>query len=556
MNSSPSGAVPHPEKPRPETPQPETPQPEQPEAPQGETPASARTGEPAASEPIDAVAALLAAAGVRARPLREVLAQLTEGAHTLDDLVRTPAVPRRIVEELLTAAGSDIDVENGTYRLVPAVLHRYRARFALDALTGTPDGPEVLDRVREFVASGPAPAAALDHVTATPETTLRRAEWLRDHYDLRGARILCLGDHDLTSLAVGLIEPSAQVTVVDLDERVLAHIDGLTAEHGLRIHTLHADLRFGLPPAAKGAADVVFTDPPYTPEGVGLFAASATECLADANSRVLIAYGFSDRSPALGHKVQQELLQLGMVFEAILPNFHRYYGAQAIGSASDLYVCLPTTRTRKLAGGKSASIYTHGPQSVEAATATPTEAFLRKLGDLTRTPVEKLRRPGWDRPVPAPRDCPVFDLRADPGPWLLRMLLACNADRVAFVVGNRHPDITSEHAQTSLASLIAAKYTLRFHRSSPDPNCAVVFATPPAREPGIAGHLLHRAHGKVGNIWREALIAEADRAGSTLTKKEANQRVAALIQDTTDLGARLVDLPRHRLAALLHTADV
>ena len=54
------------------------------------------------------------------------------------------------------------------------------------------------------------------------------------------------------------------------------------------------------------------------------------------DGRVLLAYGFSDRTPALGLKVQQELQRLGLVFEAILPAFHRFDGAQAIGSAADL----------------------------------------------------------------------------------------------------------------------------------------------------------------------------------------------------------------------------
>lgn len=519
----------------------------------GEAPVSGGTESTATPEPLDAVTALVEAAGALARPLREVLALLAAGSHTLDDLVRTPAVPRRTVEELLAAAGGDIDTAGDAHRLAPAVRHHYRDRFALDALRADPAGASMLQRVRDFVASGPPPMAALDHVTATPETTLRRAEWLRDNYDLRGAHVLCVGDHDLTSLAVCLVEPSARVTVVDLDERVLAHIDGVAAEHGSNVRTLHADLRFGLPPAVHGWADLVFTDPPYTPEGMGLFAARAAECLAGANSRVLLAYGFSDRSPALGHKVQQELLRLGMVFEAILPGFHRYHGAQAIGSASALYVCRPTARTRKLAGKQTAAIYTHGPQSVESAEGTPGEDFLRKLGELTRTAVDGLRRPGWDRPVAAGGGLPVFDLRSDPGPWLLRMMLACNHERAAFVVPNRHQDITSEHAQNSLSDLVAAKYSLRFHRSGPEPTCAVVFAEPPARAQGVACHLLHRAHGKVGNTWRDALIAHGD---SSLSKKQARERVAALVQDTSDLDVRLIDLPRHRLTALLHAADV
>lgn len=517
---------------------------------------------PPPAGPIDAVAALLASLGVRARPLRHVLALLAEGPQPLEELVRRPAVPRRSVEELLTAAGSDVERTQESYRLVPSARTAYRERFALDELhrqsSGTgeqTDAGEALGRLREFIAAGPRPSTALDHVTATAESVLARAEWMRENYDLRGAHVLCLGDHDLTSLAVAMVAPSAVVTVVDLDERVLAHIDSVAAEHGLAIRTLHTDLRFGLPPAVAGWADLVFTDPPYTPEGIGLFTARAAECLADQHSRVLIAYGYSDRSPALGHKVQSELLRLGMVFEAILPAFHRYFGAQAIGSASDLYVCQPTSQTRKLAP-KQAGIYTHGPQSVESARAELPADFLRVVGERLGARVDSLREPGWSRPIPARRTPSAFDLRADPGPWLLRMLLACNDERVGFVVPNNHPDVVDEAAQRSLSELLAAKCSLRFHRSTPDSrHCVVVASGAAASGPGqAAGALLHRAHGKLGNTWREALISAAAERGSTLTKRTAKERVAELAPRSGDLDLRLIDVPRRQLDALLRAA--
>jgi hypothetical protein len=502
-------------------------------------------------EPIDAVHAVLADAGVLARRLREVLAQLTEGPLSLDELIRRSAVSRRTVEDLLAAAGSDVEATRDTYRLTPDARDRYRERFALDELHAVrPSGPEQLELMRGFIAAGPAPAAALDHVTATPETVLRRAEWLRDNYDLSGSQVLCLGDHDLTSLALSMVVPSASVTVVDVDERILQHIDEASAEHGFAIRTLHADLRFGVPPVLESCADLVFTDPPYTPEGIGLFATRAAECLANPNSRLLIAYGYSSRTPALGHKVQQELLRLGMVFEAILPRFHRYFGAQAIGSASDLYVCQPTAHTRKLALRQAPGIYTHGPQSVEALEASAPAPFLREISDRVGSPVTALRDPGWSRPIRSKQGAPVFDLRADPGPWLLRMLLACNADRVGFLVDNNHPDITSERVQHALSELIAAKYRLRFHRSSPDAKQAVVVADL-VEPPSVAGYLLHRAHGKVGNVWREALIANS---AAELTKREAKERVSTLASSPADLDLRLIDLPRHRIADVLRSA--
>src|SRR6266566_6034548 len=45
------------------------------------------------------------------------------------------------------------------------------------------------------------PVRHLDHVSASPLTCLKRALFLAKNYELRGATILLLGDHDLTSLA-------------------------------------------------------------------------------------------------------------------------------------------------------------------------------------------------------------------------------------------------------------------------------------------------------------------------------------------------------------------
>ncbi|MCC5698863.1 hypothetical protein LH612_37580, partial [Klebsiella pneumoniae] len=108
---------------------------------------------------------------------------------------------------------------------------------------------------------------------------------------------------------------------------------------------------------------------------------------------------------------------------------------------------------------------------------------------------------------------------------------------------NNHPDITGEAGQRALAELVADKYALRFHRSSPDRKHAVVVAE--EREPGsAAGFVLRRAHGKLRNVWREALI---EQAGGALSKREAVERVRARAPHPRDLSLRLIDLPRHRV---------
>ncbi|GAA4015417.1 bis-aminopropyl spermidine synthase family protein [Allokutzneria multivorans] len=525
-------------------------------------------------DPVQRVSTLLADHGVHGRRLRIVVALLTSGWQSLAELVRQPAVPRRTVEELLAAMGPDIERDGDRHRIHPWRTTVYREHLELgtelgNALNHTDPleaaaqaHEEMVTRIKQDIHAVPAPMPALDHVAATAQTMLRRAMWLDEQYTLSGARLLCLGDHDLTSLAVCAVRPDLEVLVVDLDERVLEFIDTRAAERGFNIRCVHADFRFGLPPAAQGWADLVFTDPPYTPEGIGLFVARAASCLRDVDrGRILLAYGFSERNPTLGLKVQQEIMQLGVLFEAILPRFNRYHGAQAVGSASELYVLRATSKTRKLIERPaSTAIYTHGPQSVEAQDKTASanlESLRAKASADGKLKVDDVRGPAWDKPINAAEDTALaINATGDPGPWLLRVLLAASAPRVAVLVANNHLDLSNQVGQRALTAALRHKYRLRFLRSTPDDRSAVVVAEqiPASRlDAGerLARHILDRAHGKVGNLWREGLISTAKATGITLTRNAARDLVAEAAPNPTDLNLRLIDIPRHRIAPLL-----
>jgi N4-bis(aminopropyl)spermidine synthase len=503
------------------------------------------------------VRALLTERGPHARKLRRVLDLLARDWHALAELVRLPAVPRRTVQELLTAVGDDLETKGDRFRLAPAKAADYAVFRAGDDLVDPVDAlvsrhTAHLRSILADIADVPPPLAALDHVQATAETALKRALWLDATYDLAGRTLLCLGDHDLTSLAVCAVNPAVEVVVVDVDDRLLEYVSRRAGERGWSVRTVHADFRFGLPPAVLESADLVFSDPPYTPEGMALFAGRAIECLADpGRGRVLLAYGFSDRTPALGLKAQQELQRLGLVFEAILPAFHRFDGAQAIGSAADLYVCRPTSRRSVSPGSAKTAIYTHGPQSVEAT--GPGSAALAALVELAprpeSSPPPKPRAPGWADPIGKGAASLAVDLSGDPGPWLLRTLLACSPGRMAALVPNNHPNVASAAGQQELRSLVDTRFALRFLRSTPDgKHCVVVADQVLAGTLDVGGlavrEVLVRAHGKLGNVWREALVTVTHGA---LTKREARERIG----EHDDLELRLIDLPRHRIAELL-----
>lgn len=558
------------------------------------------------AEPIDEVAALIDAYRPDSRRLRELVCLLTEGPSDLATLVRRSALPRRTVEEVLAAANGDLARDGEAVVVASAQAASYRRRFGYDSLRATrladplaplmADASAVLQVMRQVIAEAPAAKSSLDHVQATPETAVRRALWLNSTYDLSGATLLCLGDHDLTSLAVGQVAPGASIVVADVDERTLEYIDQWAARLRLSVRGFVSDFRFWLAESVTKCADLVFTDPPYTPEGLTLFSARALQSLANQeHGRVVVAYGYSDRQPTLGLQGQSAAHRLGLVAEEQLRAFSRYDGAQAVGSASDLYVWRPTSRSWRQLDGVLAdlqtNIYTRGSQSLEGASpagqpdgqawsAVPS-AVLGVTAD-DGFPLRVVIADGWagqqaaaDQALARVRLATLFatgipaavqrrhpfavaaDLHADPGAWLLRVLLAVNADRVAAVVSSGHRDVRDEAGQRSLAALVGAKYSVRFLRGQPDAGHTTVVATAvsddsPAQASRAASWVLHRAHGKVGNVWRDGLLAAArGDSAHQLTKREARAIVDARSRRPDLLSARLIDLPRHQIAGLL-----
>jgi hypothetical protein len=308
----------------------------------------------------------------------------------------------------------------------------------------------------ELIERAPAPRQVLDQIPADSETVVARVALLTSQFDVGEGQLLFLGDHDLTSIAYARARPGSEITVVDIDEPLLEFIDGVARERGLSIRVLFADLRGGLPDALAGSAALVFTDPPYSPDGVALFLECGLAALANRDrGRVVFAYGAGDHRPDLALAVQERLQRLRVVIEAMYPSFNRYVLAQAIGGWSDLYVCRPTAATWRRLGRElpTRNLYTQGPRAREART--------------------DVHSPTVDAAAALVPNGEVLDLRREPDELLLRALLAANGP-VAVVVRNNHRDIVDERSQRAFLALVEPRCTVRFHRSTPDPSTAVV----------------------------------------------------------------------------------
>lgn len=529
------------------------------------------------------VAELITELGPYARPHRVALARLDRGGVTLAELIMETALPRRVVEELLERLADDLVRERDQLHLDRTKAPLYRDRFGLAGLLPDDhDRPpvELIIRMQAIIDAAPAPVRSFDHVPATAETVLRRARWLDRTFDLAGATVLFVGDHDLTSVGLTLVAPAARPVVVDLDERLLAFL----AEQPGPIACRWADLRFGLPADLHETADLIFTDPPYTPDGVRLFLLRGLAGLRDRRlGRLLLAYGFGSHQPALGLAVQRELTSLALAYEAILPHFNRYHGAQAVGSAADLYQLRPTRGSWAAldrTGRTPLAIYTHGENSVESAgSGAETADLLAAAAGPDPLPVAALVAP--ERPRSPTGTVPTVDLAevlagpgairdarsaavaadatADPGPWLARILLALSGPRVAVAVPNHHPDLADQAGQQALRALVGAKWELRFRRSTPGPRLAIVEAVrvdPAGLSPADTHRraVLDGAHRSLENAWRDGLAKASRRAGTPLERAAARDRTAAeLPADLLD--ARPIALPRATLAELLARAS-
>ena len=403
------------------------------------------------------------------------------------------------------------------------------------------------------------PVRHLDHVSATPLTCLKRALFLAKNYDLGGATILLLGDHDLTSLALAQVASSIAITVVDSDERILDYISMVSAQHGWTIRTLFADLRIALPRSVEASCDLVFTDPPYTPEGMRLFLARGLESLRPTSStRLLFCYGFSERHPGLGLKVQSVLHDLHLVTEAILPHFNRYRGAEAIASNAALYVCRPTRRSLPAAQALKVHprIYTQGKSAEETtmmalprgvvdtverflAAQTPERMLLVGDGwptDIAST-IETVSLRGYLHTLSTHRQSArspyAGAVAVNLFPYyhasLVRILLLSAAKQLLIAAADPVVDgLFNANKDDPLRTFIDSSYQVvaRERGNAKQPGVVLLQRRGPQDADVVKSllrFLIDHPQARLVNAWREALIARGTDQGRRLSKNQARQ---------------------------------
>lgn len=205
----------------------------------------------------------------------------------------------------------------------------------------------------------PSPDRTLDQFYATRATTFRRAKKLAQMGDIYQRHLAFLGDDDFTSIAVALTRQAASITLFEIDDRLTEIIEKFSTENNLNIQVVKHDLKKAFDPKYLHRFDTVFTDPPYTPDGITLFLNRAVDLLnPKLTSRLYLCYGNSDRARERELVIQKIISDFGFLLHSKYFHFNFYQSAQSIGSRSSLYLLdwTPQLKNRHLS---SAKIYTH-----------------------------------------------------------------------------------------------------------------------------------------------------------------------------------------------------
>lgn len=310
--------------------------------------------------------------GVPVKKVLDVFWYLSSGkAIDNNELVRMVGVSRNALNQVKKAVSIYLSPSSQETSLKEGVSEKLSTVYNSDylteenlfaALTESDIYIQSIELLSRFKDRRPVPKRNYDQFTATVETSAKRAALLDFLGDVRGKRVLFLGDDDFVSVATANIRSAQEVAVLDVDERILDNIGTISRELDLGIRAVRHDLRKPITARLRGKFDVVFTDPPYTPEGMRLFVSRAIEAIDRRNqaARVYVCYGNSGRAKERFLPIQEVLTGAGLMLRWVFDRFNRYEGAESIGSASSLFIAELTPQTKPLIRGNyDKPIYTN-----------------------------------------------------------------------------------------------------------------------------------------------------------------------------------------------------
>lgn len=207
------------------------------------------------------------------------------------------------------------------------LMPRYLGETTLYLMRVDYENPELMHTASEesmaLLEERPHATIDFDQLYCSPDSTERRANRIRELYDVEGCRVAMIGDDDLVSILLGQ-NFQGEVHVLDLDDRLLNFIK----EKAPAVQTHKADFFFdGIDSSLYQTFDAAMLDPPWTLYHMWCFLDKAIFCLKDdPNARIFLSYCpllLEHRQEKLG-EFQRRVALRGFTFDSVETAYNLY----------------------------------------------------------------------------------------------------------------------------------------------------------------------------------------------------------------------------------------
>lgn len=194
-----------------------------------------------------------------------------------------------------------------------------------------------LEILKEIWENKPLPTFLFDQRPVNMKTSLKRASYFLNRGDLVENEIVFLGDDDLTSIAVALLPIKCNITVLDVDKRLIEYINFIAEKYNLKnIKAFEFNVNNDVPRKLKNRFDILFTDP--TPEKIPftVFMNKSIELLKKEGSILYTSIYSSAMEKTI--ELQKIINEMNMLITDIIPEFSEYKAIYDLYTQNDIKI--------------------------------------------------------------------------------------------------------------------------------------------------------------------------------------------------------------------------
>ncbi len=199
----------------------------------------------------------------------------------------------------------------------------------------------------------------IDQSKCTLDTAIKRVFMGLKNFSIVGKNIACVGDDDLISITINVILKElyqgniqkTRIYVIEKDKRIIEYIKKMVEKFELKnLIIIEMDLKNEINPKLKNIIDCVYTDTPYTYNGLKLFLSRAIEIMKNETG-LNIFLSFEHKSQDDMLRIEILLYNMGLAISEIFLGFNKYEGAEILGGEGQFIILKTTNSTKSMIKG-------------------------------------------------------------------------------------------------------------------------------------------------------------------------------------------------------------